>query len=291
MAEKKYSTGNPSWLKWLVFAFVGFAVYQHFTGKTALPIAPSETTQAGLSVASQNAGAPPSIPDSRIRIGGDIKGSGDEAQCGQTATVRISGNLPDGKEYTGNAVTSEPLEVKVGASDETRPWVAGLVGMSSGGVREILVPASYVFSEDDMKKKGLGAQDQLRFRAQLDSLTPAADPTAIPLRVMDTLPGKGQMAYCGDKAEIGLVVWKQDGTVLFDSGKTTPQSIALGESTLFYGLDRALLGMREGGVRTAIIPPAYIASGNKNTVLDALPADQVAIVDISLSKITKPAHK
>lgn len=291
MAEKKSYTGNPGWLKWLVLAFIGYAVYMHFTGQTPSPSAPRESGKAGLPVSSPAAPEMPSITDSRITVGGDIKGTGDEAQCGQTAIVRASATLPDGKEYEGAAISKEPMEIRVGAPDKAYPWTAGLPGMSAGGVRELLVPASYVFDEAAMKEQGLAQADSMRFRVHLDSLTPTVDLSAIPLRVMDTVPARGPIANCGDTVEISLVLWKQDGTVLYDSGKTAPLSIALGGSSVFYGLDRAILGMREGGVRTAIIPPAYIVSSASHPAKEGLPEGQIAIADIVLSRVIKPQNK
>ncbi len=287
MAEKKSYTGNPGWLKWLVLAFIGYAVYLHFTGQKMTPQAPRETGKAGLTQSSRNASSLPDVTDSNIKIGGDIKGSGDEAQCGQTAKVQVSAILPGGKEYQGKAVPEGITEVNVGKTDATYPWMAGLSGMSAGGVREILVPANYVFDETAMKEQGLGAQDRLRFKVQLDSLSPAADPDAIPLRVMDTLPDRGMMAYCGDTVTFNLVLWNSDGQLLYDSAKQEPLVMQLGDAAVFYGLDRAMLGMREGGVRTAIIPPAYITA-SEHPARKTLPEGQVALADIALIKVEKP---
>ena len=288
MADKK-SYGNPTWLKWLVTAFIAYAVYMHFTGQQMTPSAPKERGKAGLTETSRKATTPPEISDLSVKIGGDIKGSGDEAQCGQSAVVRVAGTFPDGKNYEGPAVSAEPLEVKVGAQDGAHPWVKGLPGMSAGGVREVILPAQDVLDEKTIAKHGYTSKDTMRFRVQLDRLTPSADHDAIPLRVMDTLPDKGMMAYCGDTVSIHLVLWKSDGTVLYDSGKEKPLTMRLGDTTIFYGLDRALLGMREGGVRTAIIPPAYVTGAGGHAALKAVPPGQLVIADISLAKVEKPA--
>jgi len=290
MANKNYA-GNPSWLKWLVLAFVAYAAYLHFTGEEIVPTAPRETGKAGLTNASRSASPLPDITDTQIKIGGDIKGSGDEAQCGQTAMVRVSATLPDGKEYKGKAVFDQTQEVKVGAQNATYPWMAGLTGMGADGVREVLVPLDYVFDEKEIKQRGFSPKDKMTFRVHMDSLSPASDPDAIPMRVMDTLPGRGPIAYCGDNVTFTLVLWKQDGSILFDSGKEKPLVMQLGDATVFYGLDRALVGMREGSVRTAIIPPSYIASSHTHPAFKAVPAGQIAIADITLLKVEKPKRK
>lgn len=288
MADKKSSVGNPGWLKWLVTAFIAYAVYMHFTGQNTGATAPEESGKAGVETGSRKAYTPPAVTGTDVKIGGDIQGSGDEAQCGQTATLSVLATLPDGTDYAGDAAPSGPLEVKVGAQDETRPWLVGLPGMSSGGVREILVPVEKVLKEEEAEKAGFAKKDNVRFRVQLKELRPAADRTAIPLRVMDTLPDRGQMAYCGDTVHIHLVLWGDNGTVLYDSSKKEPIELRLGDASVFYGLDRALLGMRAGGVRTAIIPPAYLTGKGDHPAFKALPEGKIAIADISLIDVVKP---
>lgn len=289
MAEKKtYAGGTPGWLKWIVLAFIAYAVYLHFTGEQVINKAPKEDGKAGLTQASRLGTTLPDITDTRIKVGGDIKGSGDEAQCGQTASVRVSASLPDGKEFNGAGTSAEAIDAMVGKSDDSRPWMAGLTGMSAGGVREVLVPIERVLDAKQMKEGDFKEKDAVRFRVHLDKLSPSADPDAVPLRVMDTLPGNGALAYCGDTVSVVLTFWGPDGKMLYDSGKEKPITLQLGESAVFYGLDRTILGMRAKGVRTAIVPPAYLVSDKENKVLDALPKGQLAIVDISLVSIEKP---
>lgn len=287
--SKKSPAGNPGWLKWIVMAFIGYAVYLHFTGEKVGTIPPRESGKAGVTDASRAAHGLPDITDTRIKVDGDIKGSGEEAQCGQSAVTRVSATYPDGKPYEGTAITKDALTVKVGKTDATHPWVAGLTGMSAGGVREVLVPLTYVHKEKELEEKKLDPKGMLRFRVHLDSISPTSNPDQIPLRAMDTVPGGGGLAYCGDTVTFNLVLWKHDGTVLFDSG-ATPITASLGDAMVFYGLDRALLGMREKGVRTVIIPPTYLTSDSekKHPALQALPEGRVAIADVSMISIEKP---
>lgn len=290
MADKRPSSANPTWLKWLVMAFLGYAAYLHFTGEQLGTIPPAESGKAGLTTANPAATPLKDITDTSVKIGGDIKGSGDEAMCGQTATVRISAFLPDGKDFTGDAVPEGAKDVHVGKADETYPWMAGLTGMSAGGVREVMLPVNRVLNEKMVEEGGFQPNDTIRFRVQLEALAPTANREAIPLRVMDTVVGKGRLTLCGDSVSYNLTLWKQDGTELYSSGKT-PINAQLGDASVFYGLDRALLGMREGGVRTVIVPPAYLVSpGNstKHPALTALPEGQIAIADISLVTSAPP---
>lgn len=288
-ASKKSPSGNPGWLKWIVMAFLGYAVYLHFTGEKVGTIPPRESGKAGLTDASPSAKRMPDVTDSNIKVSGDVKGSGDEAQCGQTAVVKVSGAYPDGKEYSGEAISKDALTVQVGTSDKTYPWVGGLTGMSAAGVREVLVPASYVLTEKEMEALPLDEKAQMRFRIHLESLSPTMDVDAIPMRVMDTVPSGGALAYCGDKVTFNLTLWSHEGKELYSNGKT-PLVATLGNTDVFYGLDRALLGMREKSVRTAIIPPSYVTTRaeKKHPALEAVASGHVAIADISLISVEKP---
>ncbi len=288
-ASKKSPSGNPGWLKWIVMAFLGYAVYLHFTGEKVGTIPPRESGKAGLTDASSSAKSLPDVTDTNIKVSGEVKGSGDEAQCGQAAVVKVSATYPDGKDYNGTAVSKDALTVQVGKSDKTHPWVGGLTGMSANGVREVLVPASYVLTEKEREDLVLDEKAQMRFRIHLESLSPTTEVDAIPMRVMDTVPSGGALAYCGDTVTFNLTLWGQEGKELYNNGKT-PIVAELGSADVFYGLDRALLGMRDESVRTAIIPPSYATTRaeKKHPALKALPGGHVVIADIALISIEKP---
>lgn len=291
MADKRSAAANPAWLKWLVMAFLGYAVYLHFTGERLGPVPPAERGKAGLTDARPVAAPLKDITDSSVKIGGDIKGGGDEAICGQTATVRVSAFLPDGKEFTGTAVPEGAKQVHVGKADDAYPWISGLTGMSVGGVREVLVPVRRVLEKDTVEKHGFKPEAAVRFRVQLDALTPTAKRDGIPYLATDTVIGHGRVTLCGDNVSYRLRLWKPDGAVRYDSGNT-PITAQLGDASVFYGLDRTLLGMREGGVRTVIVPPAYLVSpgaiGKKHPALAALPEGEIAVADVSLIASSPP---
>jgi FKBP-type peptidyl-prolyl cis-trans isomerase len=301
MADKKpLSTGNPAWLRWIVFAFIGYAVFLHFTGEKLGPAAPKENRRDGITGAAAPAAEAPGILDTNIKLGGDIKGAGEGALCGQKAEVTIAATLPDGTAFSleGGAA---PHQVQVGSAEETKPWIAGLPGMAVGGVREIRVPVSY-FPETVRKQladKGMKDTDALPVRVQMQALSPQIPAGTLPLRAVDTLPGKGGVAYCGDTAQFHLTLWKPDGTALYDSRKerkdAAPFTLTIGASTLFYGIDRALLGMREDGVRTVIIPPAYFVAGDEKSAPTApfslLTKEHFAVADITLLKVERARGK
>lgn len=65
------------------------------------------------------------------------------------------------------------------------------------------------------------------------------------------------------------------------------RSLVLGNGEVIRGLDRGLLGVRAGGRRYIIIPPA-LGYGN-TSILTAIPAGSVLIFQIDVPSVTPPA--
>ena len=125
----------------------------------------------------------------------------------------------------------------------------------------------------------------------MKEVSPSNPADAIPFQAVEVAPGKRQLAYCGDTATIQLRLWGLDGTEVYDS-ETTEEgflTMEIGESSIFYGLDRGMLGMRVGAIRTLIVPPAYLVGAEgqpQHEVLKLIPEGQVAIVDVELIKLS-----
>ncbi|CAN5627031.1 FKBP-type peptidyl-prolyl cis-trans isomerase [soil metagenome] len=96
------------------------------------------------------------------------------------------------------------------------------------------------------------------------------------LRYIDLQVGTGAEARSCSQLEIGFVGRLEDGTV-FDSGAfpVTPGA----RQGLIPGFEQALIGMRVGGTRRAIIPPylGYGAAGR-----GAIPPNATLIFDLEL---------
>lgn len=98
------------------------------------------------------------------------------------------------------------------------------------------------------------------------------------LTVVDDVVGTGAEAKSGDTLTVNYVGMLQDGTV-FDQGSYT---FTLGAGTVIAGWDQGLVGMKEGGTRMLVIPPAlgYGAQG-----YGPIPANAVLIFQVELVKI------
>jgi FKBP-type peptidyl-prolyl cis-trans isomerase len=98
------------------------------------------------------------------------------------------------------------------------------------------------------------------------------------LRYLDLAVGTGEEAVHCVAVSVGYVGRLQDGTV-FDSG-TFP--FVPGTGTAIAGFEQAVIGMRVGGQRRAIIPPylGYGAAGQ-----GSIPPNATLIFDLELRSV------
>jgi FKBP-type peptidyl-prolyl cis-trans isomerase FkpA len=74
-------------------------------------------------------------------------GKGDAARRGSHLTVQYIGWLPDGTMFD-RSDPNAPLEVHLGVSHIIKGWDDGLVGMKSGGVRQLIIPPSLGYGDE-----------------------------------------------------------------------------------------------------------------------------------------------
>ena len=92
------------------------------------------------------------------------------------------------------------------------------------------------------------------------STTEAAPATADPnakLKIKDIKVGKGVAAKSGDTVSVNYTGWLMNGTK-FDSSLDRKQvfTFPLGGGQVIPGWDQGVVGMKVGGIRQLIIPPA-----------------------------------
>ena len=117
----------------------------------------------------------------------------------------------------------------------------------------------------------------------------AASPAApsvgldVPFSIRDLTPGTGPEAMNGDTLAVNYTGWLYDPNAAenkgrrFDSGNF---SFALGAGQVIAGWDRGLLGMRVGGRRRIVVPPAlgYGAAGRP----PAIPGNATLLFEVEL---------
>ena len=290
MAEKnKEPKGNPSWLKWVVTLFIAYAIFMNYQERkdhkndTVLGVAQQKPLENSAYVSADFGTY--TLPKG-ISIGGDVAGGGDEARCGQTAVLSYDGTLPNGKAVEGES--GKDLSLHVGLPDAAKPWASAVPGMKKGGVRQIKVLSPLRYDEEKRKALGLGDTDALTYKVEIGEITPQSSLDAVPFQATDRVMGNGEIANCGMVADVHLRLWDGNGKIYYDSRNAAkdskPLSLHVGRSEYFYGLDRGLLGMKKGGQRTLIVPPAFaVASDTKdNPLKDVLKKDRVALVEVEL---------
>ncbi len=102
------------------------------------------------------------------------------------------------------------------------------------------------------------------------------------LYVQDVLVGEGARADSGDVATVHYTGWLPSG-VEFDSSRGgEPFEVALGYGRVIAGWDQGVVGMRVGGHRRLVIPPAL---GYGDSGMGPIPANSTLVFDIELLEV------
>ena len=121
---------------------------------------------------------------------------------------------------------------------------------------------------------------------------PACEPAPKTLVVKDTEVGTGRVVGVRSAVLVGYTGWIYDPKapgckgVLFDTstGRSTPFGFMVGAGRVIKGWDQGLLGMREKGKRTLIIPPD-MAYGDRGAG-DKIPPGSTLLFEIELFQIS-----
>ena len=112
---------------------------------------------------------------------------------------------------------------------------------------------------------------------------------APPMDVTDTVVGTGDIAVRHGKVTVYYTGWLMDGTK-FDSSRDRGESFqfTLGAGQVIPGWDQGVDGMKVGGRRILIIPPA-LAYGSRGAG-DAIPPGATLKFDVELLAVEPPAY-
>jgi FKBP-type peptidyl-prolyl cis-trans isomerase FkpA len=123
---------------------------------------------------------------------------------------------------------------------------------------------------------------------------PAAQPVApfkdvTELQTKDLVVGTGATAKTGDTVTVNYTGWLTDGTKFdssYDHGQSFP--FVLGQGAVITGWDKGVAGMKVGGKRELVIPPAmgYGAQGAP----PAIPPNATLKFDVELLKVEPAAQ-
>ncbi|HEY4333689.1 MAG TPA: FKBP-type peptidyl-prolyl cis-trans isomerase [Ilumatobacteraceae bacterium] len=283
---------------------------------TTIATAATSTTVAGSAstVVKPTVSIPKTLP-TKLVVTDLKKGTGHAAVDGDQVEVNYIGvRSADGTEFDNSYDRGQTFKVTLGAGQVIAGWDQGLVGIQAGGRRQLDIPSDLAYG-DNPPGDPIKAGDALSFVIDAVSVTAAADipttttidlPTAKPsdepnvsipkstgatqASTKDLVVGTGAVAKAGQTAYAQIVAYdgatgKKLSSTYTDSGDETvePVPLVLDATQTIPGLVNGIVGMKVGGRRLLILPPADAFGTTGNTALGiGAGEDLILVVDLVL---------
>ena len=124
--------------------------------------------------------------------------------------------------------------------------------------------------------------------AEATTPAPAATiPDVTELKIKDLTVGKGATAKAGDTVTVNYTGWLTDGKQFDTSYGKAPFTFPLGGGEVIVGWDKGVVGMKVGGKRELLIPPA-MGYGAQGAGAD-IPPNATLRFEVELLGVTPPA--
>jgi peptidylprolyl isomerase len=284
-------------------------------GETASTDEPSDTSDADTDTSGTEVGdtvAPPATnPDKpEVEVPEEIptelqitvieEGTGPEAAAGDTVIVDYVGvRTRDGVEFDNSydprqaGVPASPFPVVIGEGRVIPGWDQGLVGVQAGSRVQLDIPSDLAYGESGSGDI-IGENEALTFLIDVRAVIQPADPADAPTEMgvpesegatetttVDLIEGEGTELLAGQTGIINYVLFRGDNGVLLESSwEADPVPVPTAEGN-FPGFVNGLPGMKVGGRRAIIVPPADAFGPDGNPQL-GLPAgtDMIIVVDL-----------
>lgn len=220
-----------------------------------------------------------------------VVGDGPGPETGQQISVRYTGWLEDGTKFDSSLDMGKTLVFPLGSGSVIAGWDEGLATMRVGGTRQLVIPPELGYGESGAG--GVIPPDAvLIFEVELVEILPGAPAAPVEideadyvttesgLRYHDLVVGDGAQAENGKLAVVHYTGWLTDGTK-FDSSldRGEPFLFGIGAGKVIQGWEEGVLGMRVGGQRQLVIPPALgYGEGGTGTI----PANATLVFEIEL---------
>jgi FKBP-type peptidyl-prolyl cis-trans isomerase len=258
----------------------------------------ADTTAAPGASATPNAEKPEVVvPESlpaELVITDLTEGTGAAAAEGDTVLVNYVGvRSVDGTEFDNSYDGGQPFPVKLGQGGVIAGWDQGLVGVKAGGRRQLDIPPELAYG-DQPQGDIIQAGDALTFVIDVIAVIGPSDPADAPTDAVETSTGATEVTTTditvGDGTEVvegsdlfvEIVAYRGDTAEEINStwGQGPVQLTAAAEQ-MIPGLYEGLLGMKAGGRRQMVLPPAA-AFGDAGNADLGLPeaTDLVLVVDV-----------
>lgn len=209
------------------------------------------------------------------------EGDGLVAEKGDLVYVLYEGALEDGTVFDGNMDPGKNvLYFILDTGGVIKGWDEGILGMKEGGERKLEVPPSLGYGPAGSPPK-IPPYADLYFTVKLLYVLKKEEESAYVKD--DTKIGSGPEVKEGDTVEVHYV-GKYLNDKEFDNSRTRGKTVTfkVGAKQAIPGLDTGIRGMKPGGERTLILPPAlsFGMAGN-----ESVQGGQVVVFDISLISV------
>ncbi|MRX06910.1 FKBP-type peptidylprolyl isomerase [Pseudoduganella sp. FT25W] len=236
-------------------------------------------------------------------------GTGRAAAAGDLVTFKYVGYLYDStkSDFKGAKIESSvdlgsTYTATVGVGAMLAGWDQSLLGMQAGTKRTAILPANLAYGANTREAQTINgiayaaitANAPLVYDFEMVFVSPQViipnQPAPTVLTTTDLVVGTGTAVVNGQTVTVRYTGWLYDGTrsnfkgASFDNNQsaTTPLTVAVGGTGTITGFNTGIIGMKVGGTRTVIIPPAlgYGAVAQTN-----IPANSTLVFDITLISI------
>lgn len=202
-----------------------------------------------------------------------IKGDGQEAVCGSTATIKYDATIDDSISFDKS---SEPVTLKIGGGKMIKGLENGLLGMKKGGKRKIAIPARLAYDDPDFRNDMVAAGKAVMFEVELVDLKGGQDAANVAMSIEDKKPGSGVEVFCGSTVTVN---YKTDGEKDYRN-----LSFTMGEEGIPVGLEKGLMEMKTGGIRLINLPSELLKTRGKSILASdlKLPANENVVFEVEL---------
>lgn len=242
------------------------------------------------------------------------EGTGDPCPKGATVKINYTGWLSDGTIFDSTKSTKDkdksgkPVEFALGSL--IQGWQIGIPGMKPGGSRKLVISPEKGYGAAGSPPK-VPPASTLIFEVELVAVAPPARPRRTPaptdltklfdgtspgaedsdlkaigdkgLKYRDLKEGNGDMVPPGGLGNVTVdyIGWTTNGKMFDTSWKEGRKSFSTPLSKVIPGWQQGLAGMKVGGIRKLVIPPA-LGYGNEGAGGGEIPPNSTLIFEIEL---------
>lgn len=261
---------------------------------TATPVPPTATPAAGVTTITLDGATTTASGLQYLEI---TPGTGKTPETGEIIYMYYIASLPDGTVMVDTFTSGEKVSTIVGNGSLLPGWEEGISLMKVGGRSKFVIPPDLAFGEAG--SGSIPANSQIIIDMELLSAEPAPQPSAIAedklttsatgLQYYDLKVGDGIEAVKNATVSTAYTIWVKSPTSYDYIGSANSDNalefvIGSGD-VVFPGWNEGVTGMKPGGKRLLVIPPAL---GLGDQEYDGIPANSTLVMEVELITVTEP---